>query len=239
MEIKTGFRSTHRNRNPISVRKSSDHPITSVSKPSPVKTTKFPQLVLLLLTLVIGLETDIAFANKPNILLAISDDQSWPHAGAYGDTTVSTSAFDRIAESGVLFTHAFCPASQCSPSRAALLTGRNIWQLEEAGTHASTFPNKFKPYTDILEANGYHVGYTGKPWAPGSWKDGGRSHNPAGHEYNEHTLTPPSKFISSTDYAANFEAFLEDRPDGAPFHFWLGVREPHRDYDPGSGVRKW
>ena len=174
---------------------------------------------------------------QPNILIALSDDQSWPHAGAYGDTTVSTPAFDRLAQSGVLFTHAFCPASQCSPSRAAFLTGRNIWQLEEAGTHASTFPKKFKVYTDLLEEQGYFVGYTGKPWAPGNWKAGGRPRNPAGREFNSHKLKPPSRFISSTDYAANFQSFLKQRPKGAPFHFWFGCREPHRDYDPGSAVR--
>jgi len=76
-------------------------------------------------------------AKRPNILLAISDDQSWPHAGAYGDQSVRTPAFDQLARNGVLFTHAFCPASQCSPSRASLLTGRNIWQLEEASIHVN------------------------------------------------------------------------------------------------------
>jgi len=107
--------------------------------------TKF----LSLLTLVAGLQATESFSSRPNILIVISDDQSWPHAGAYGDRTVETPAFDRIAEQGVLFTHAFCPASQCSPSRAALLTGLNIWQLAEAGTHASLFPLRFTAYTDI------------------------------------------------------------------------------------------
>ena len=45
---------------------------------------------------------------RPNILLAISDDQSWVHAGAYGNKQVKTPAFDRVASEGVLFTHAFC-----------------------------------------------------------------------------------------------------------------------------------
>src|SRR5262245_11838494 len=77
---------------------------------------------------------------RPNILIAIADDQSWVHTGAGSDKVVKTPAFDRVARSGVLFRNAFCPAPQCSPGRAALLTGRNIWQLEEAGTHASLFP---------------------------------------------------------------------------------------------------
>lgn len=178
-----------------------------------------------------------AGAAAPNILLVMADDQSWPHAGAYGDRTVQTPVFDRIAREGVLFTHSFCPASQCSPSRAALLTGRNIWQLEEAGQMSSTFPAKFTTYTDVLRAKGYHVGYTGKPWGPGNWQAGGRTTDPVGEEYNQKKLTPPSKFISDVDYAENFRAFLARRPAGAPFHFWFGSNEPHRDYDPGSGVR--
>jgi len=173
---------------------------------------------------------------RPNILLAIADDQSWPHAGAYGDRMVQTAAFDRVAREGVLFTRAYCPAPQCSPSRAALLTGRNIWQLEEAGTHGSLFPAKFKVYPELLAAAGYHVGYTGKPWAPGNWKAGGRSQNPAGPGYNRRTLTPPTKGISRNDYAGNFADFLAARPAGAPFCFWYGGHEPHRAYEAGSGV---
>jgi len=174
---------------------------------------------------------------RPNILLAISDDQSWPHAGAYGDTAVRTPTFDRVAREGVLFTHAFCPASQCGPSRSSLLTGRNIWQLEEAGTQASYFPAKFEVYPELLERVGYHIGYTGKPLAPGNWKDAGRKQNPAGKAYNEHRLEPPTSEISSCNYSANFAEFLEARPPDAPFCFWFGCHEPHRNFEDGSGVR--
>ena len=174
---------------------------------------------------------------RPNILLALSDDQSWPHASAYGDTSVRTPAFDRVAQAGVLFTHAFCPASQCSPSRACLLTGRNIWQLEEAGTQASSFPSKFKVYPELLEQSGYHVGYTGKPWGPGNWKVSGRRQNPAGPAYNQHRLKPPTNQISSCDYTTNFIAFLQACPPDAPFCFWFGCHEPHRNYKQGSGIQ--
>ena len=44
---------------------------------------------------------------RPNILFVIADDWSHPHAGAYGDGTVATPAFDRIAREGVLFRRAF------------------------------------------------------------------------------------------------------------------------------------
>ena len=80
--------------------------------------------------------TGAAVAQRPNILIAISDDQSYPHASAYGCAGIETPSFDRIAEAGVLFTRAFTPAPGCSPMRAAFLTGRHIWQLEAAGRGA-------------------------------------------------------------------------------------------------------
>ena len=112
-------------------------------------------------------------ARLPNILLAISDDQSYPHASAYGSGVVHTPGFDRIASEGILFNNAFSAAPGCSPSRASLLTGRHIWELEDAGSHASYFPSKFMAYTSIMDIKGYMVGYTGKGWGPGNWQDSG------------------------------------------------------------------
>ncbi len=176
-------------------------------------------------------------SERPNILLAISDDQSWPHAGAYGCEFVSTPAFDRIARQGALFTNGFCPAPQCSPCRAALLTGRNIWQNEEAGTHSSYFPTKLDVFTELLAQAGYHVGYTGKPWGPGNWADPGWPQNPAGREYNARKNEPPFDQMDDTDYAGNFDDFLNDRDPAQPFCFWYGSSEPHRAYENGIGVR--
>src|SRR5690606_32811157 len=76
---------------------------------------------------------------RPNILLVISDDQSYPYASAYGSRAIHTPGFDRVAREGVLFNNAFVASPGCSPSRAALLTGLNCWQIKEAGTHASSF----------------------------------------------------------------------------------------------------
>lgn len=179
-----------------------------------------------------------AAAEPPNILFAMADDWSYPHASAYGAPEVDTPAFDRIAKNGLLFHNAFTAAPQCSPNRAAILTGRHIWTLEEAGTHNSYFPTKFAVFPDLLEAAGYHIGYTGKGWGPGAWKDAGWSRNPAGPEYNERALDDvPAGGIRGTDYAGNFEAFLDARPDDAPFFFWYGASEPHRSYEQGSGIR--
>jgi len=69
---------------------------------------------------------------RPNILFCIADDWGFPHATAYGCSWVKTPNFDRVAQNGVLFNQAFTVNAKCAPSRAAILTGRYSFQLEEA-----------------------------------------------------------------------------------------------------------
>lgn len=152
--------------------------------------------------------------DAPNILFAFADDWGYPHAGIYGDETVRTPTFDRIAREGVLFTHAFVSSPSCTPSRGAVLTGQDFWRLGEAANLHSTLDKDIPVYPDLLESAGYHVGFTRKGWGPGKPERGGRARNPAGPKF------------------ANFEKFLSERPDGAPFCFWFGSVDPHRAYDP-------
>ena len=79
----------------------------------------------------------------------------------------------------VLFHTAISGSPGC-PSRASLLTGRYHWMIEHAGTHASKFDNKYATFPDMLEKAGYWIGYTGKGWGPGNYRDGGFKRNPAG-----------------------------------------------------------
>src|SRR5215475_7298800 len=104
--------------------------------------------------------------SRPNILVIVADDWSYPHAGVYGDKVVKTPNFDRVAREGALFTNAFCAAPSCTPSRASLLTGRAVHQLEEGGNLHAFLPAKFDTYPDLLEAAGYFVGYARKGWGP-------------------------------------------------------------------------
>ncbi|MEC9094909.1 MAG: sulfatase [Planctomycetota bacterium] len=176
-------------------------------------------------------------ADQPNILLCISDDQSYAHTGVQGDPVVKTPAFDRVAKEGLLFTRAFCDAPTCGPSRSAILTGQPIWRLEEAGNLHSTLPSKFITYTQVLRQAGYNVGYTGKGWSPGRLEPGGRTENPAGKQFAARRIKPNFKAMANLDYAGNFEDFLDETPKDKPFCFWLGTFEPHRAYEEGAGRR--
>ena len=184
--------------------------------PTTIRTASIAVAALLLLTGNGPAQTRQA---RPNILFVIADDWSYPHAGAYGDRTVATPAFDRVAREGVLFHRAFTAAPSCTPSRAAILTGRPPHQLAEGGNLWSFLPSRFDVFPDLLEKAGYAVGHTGKGWGPGQFEAGGRTRNPAGPRF------------------ANFQDFLAQRRDGQPFYFWYGSTDPHRPYDAGSGAK--
>jgi N-sulfoglucosamine sulfohydrolase len=158
-------------------------------------------------------------ARRPNVLLAIADDWSFPHASVYGDTLVRTPTFDRIAREGARFTHAFAAAPSCTASRAALLTGQAIHRLAEGGNLHGFLPRAHPVYPDLLEAAGYGVGFTGKGWGPGQFEPGGRTRNPAGPRFG------------------SVDEFLERRDKAKPFVFWFGSQDPHRPYDAGTGAQ--
>ena len=180
-----------------------------------------------------------AAGKGPNILFCIADDASYPHMSAYGCKWIQTPGFDRVAREGLLFNRAYTPNAKCAPSRSCVLTGRNSWQLEEAANHVPYFPDKFKTYPEALAKHGYFTGFTGKGWAPGAvGLIDGKPRQLAGPAYQKRTLKPPTGKISNKDYAANFQEFLDAKPDDKPFCFWFGAHEPHRAYEYGSGVAK-
>lgn len=178
-------------------------------------------------------------ANRPNILFVLADDWGCGDAGAYGRTWIQTPAFDRVAQDGLRFDQAYTPNAKCAPSRACLLTGRNSWQLKEAGNHGGFFPLEFTTYVEALGQHGYFVGMTGKGWAPGVALDAkGKTRPLTGRAFDQRTAPPPTDGISPNDYAANFQDFLDAAPKDGPWCFWFGCREPHRPYEYGSGAAK-
>ena len=177
------------------------------------------RLVLLLgAVLASGLGARQPAPSRPNILVIIADDWSYPNAGAYGDRVVNTPAFDRVAREGVLFRNAFAAAPSCTPSRASLLTGRAVHQLGEGGNLWGFLPSRFDVYPDRLESAGYVIGHTRKGWGPGNFQAGGRARNPAGPQF------------------ASFDEFYKQAPKDKPFCFWFGSTDPHRPYEKGTGA---
>ena len=85
----------------------------------------YPRLVCLVGLLTLGEAGSAAPAPsgaRPNLLVFISDDESWLERGIYGWNRVPTPHFDRVARAGALFTRGYASAPSCAPARAALLT---------------------------------------------------------------------------------------------------------------------
>jgi len=168
----------------------------------------------------LGTQSGCAMKKKrPNIMFCIADDWGMPHAGKYGDASVKTPTFDRIAEEGVLFNYAYVSSPSCSPSRNAILTGQYHWRLGEGANLHSTLDVDIPVYPLLLENAGYHVGHWRKCWGPGKLEVGGYV----------------DKHPGGKNYQGGFKKFIEARPDDVPFCFWLGATDPHRPYEKGSG----
>ncbi len=86
---------------------------------------KYIRSTLGLLSLGLGVTgATTSAANPPNIVLFLIDDMGWRDLGAYGSDYYRTPAIDRLAKEGVKFTDAYAACAVCTPSRAALLTGK-------------------------------------------------------------------------------------------------------------------
>jgi len=149
----------------------------------------------LLLTLT-GCQSPPATAGNraPNVLVLYVDDMGWNDLGCYGNDYHLTPAIDALCRAGMRFTSAYAPAPVCAPSRASLLTGRDVLghgiycvnEPERGHAEARAFespPNRTRlPLTiptmaDVLQAAGYRTGCYGKwhlghdgvdvsPWHP-------------------------------------------------------------------------
>lgn len=87
----------------------------------------FPLMRALLLPFSVLLLASLGFSAespKPNIVIIFCDDLGYGDLGCYGSPTIRTPHLDRMAAEGIRFTDFYVAASVCTPSRAALLTGR-------------------------------------------------------------------------------------------------------------------
>lgn len=112
---------------------------------------------------------DTAADPRPNILLIYTDDHGYGDVSAYGAEDVRTPNIDRLAEEGMLFTSMRANCTVCSPSRAALLTGRHQDRVGVPGVIRTRPENSwgyFDPsvptLADEMRGTGYHAAIIGK-----------------------------------------------------------------------------
>jgi len=104
---------------------------------------------------------------KPNILFIFADDQTWMSVNALGNPEVITPNLDKLAKSGVTFTHTYnmggWNGAVCIASRAMLNTGRFLWQAKKADENEySAMKDSGRFWSQMMQIAGYDTYMTGK-----------------------------------------------------------------------------
>jgi len=105
---------------------------------------------------------------RPNILIILTDDLGYGDLGCYGATRIKTPNLDRLAAQGLRFTTAYAPASTCTPTRYAILTGEYAWRQPPKKTSIldGDAPLCIEPgrptLASLLREAGYTTGVIGK-----------------------------------------------------------------------------
>ena len=146
------------------------------------------RVVLMAALLIAGISSSLhAQRPQPNIVLVMMDDLGYGDLGAYGGTDVRTPNADRLAREGVRFTDAYANGPVCTPTRAALITGRYPQRvgLEDVLGFSPADRERGLPVTGhslpaLLKGSGYATGLIGK-WHLG-WKP---EFGPNAHGFDE------------------------------------------------------
>lgn len=102
-------------------------------------------------------------ANRPNVVLVITDDQGYGDLGRHGNPVLRTPRLDRLAEQGVTLANYYV-SPVCSPTRASLLTGRYHLRTGAVDTYLgrSMMRGKETTLAEALRTAGYRTGIFGK-----------------------------------------------------------------------------
>lgn len=168
--------------------------------------------LLLVLAAVLGLGFGHAVTAQerrpPNVIVILVDDLGWSDLGCYGSTFHHTPHLDRLAREGVRFTDAYSACTVCSPTRAALLTGKHPARLHVTDWIAGhprpkarlrppnwslRLPEGEATLASVFKGAGYQTALVGK------WHLGGTNSRPQdfGFDVNlggDHRGQPPSYF---------------------------------------------
>jgi len=198
--------------------------------------------LLTLVALAAGGLSAAAGDGRPNILYIMADDHAAHAISAYGSKINKTPQIDRIAREGRRFSDCFVTNSICTPSRAAILTGKY--------SHINGVPvfNRFDgsqpTVAKYLQAAGYQTGMIGK-WHLGSDPTGFDYWNilPGQGVYFDPAFITRAGFQKHTGYCTDIITefaldFLKDRPRDKPFFLMCHHKAPHRPWQPDEKHRK-
>ncbi|MCC6352652.1 MAG: sulfatase-like hydrolase/transferase, partial [Verrucomicrobiae bacterium] len=113
-----------------------------------------PIWLLPMIALAPSLSTAASPAHKPSIIFLLADDLGWGDVGCYGANGVRTPHIDRLAAEGARFTQCYSNGPECSPTRAAFLTGR--YQQRVGGLECAIGIGGVGRYDDAIRLAGRH-----------------------------------------------------------------------------------
>ena len=216
---------------------------------------------LLLICLFITLYTPLLADSKPNFLIIFTDDHGYGDVSAYRESDVRTPSIDRIGAEGMLFTQMRANCTVCSPSRAALLTGRYPDRVGVPGVIRTQpenswgyFDPKVPTIADELKKSGYHTAIIGKwhlgldsPNTPnergfdffhgflGDMMDSYTTHLRHGINYmrrNAEVIQPQGHATNLfTQWATDYIQERASKPN-QPFFLYLAYNAPHFPIEP-------
>jgi len=190
------------------------------------------------------LTMDQAPSSRPNILFIMTDDHAAHAISAYGSKINKTPHLDKLAGEGIRLDRCFVTNSICTPSRAAILTGK--YSHKNGVPVFNRFDGSQQTVAKLLQSAGYHTGMFGK-WHLGSdptgfdrWKilpGQGAYHDPVFY-----TSSARKKEMGyCTDLITDFSIdFLDQRPKDKPFFLMCHQKAPHRNWQPREDKKaKW
>ena len=186
-------------------------------------------ILAVLLASISGVEASQTTA-KPNIILILADDLGYGELGCYGGKDAPTPNLDAMAKAGARFTSGYVTCPVCSPTRAALLTGKyqhrfghenNIaqsWELEHP--ELMGLPVEEKTIADRLRATGYRTSCIGK-WHLGAHEN----FHPQQRGFDEFFgFLEGGRAYLSDDHPGNF--YFKSTPPFKPVHFKEAGKSP-------------
>ena len=140
-------------------------------------------LLVLIAIIMVGAAPAPLPAERPNIVLAMADDQGWGETGYNRHPYLQTPVLDEMAASGLRFDRFYAAAPNCSPTRTSILTGRHPNRSGVFAPNHTTRPEE-TTIAQILRSAGYRTGHFGK-WHVGAVKADSPT-NPARMGYEEY-----------------------------------------------------
>ena len=205
--------------------------------------------VLLILIAALSLASHAIAAKPPNIVLIISDDQSWTDYSFMGHEAIETPNIDRLAKQSRLFKRGYVPSSLCCPSLASMITGlyphqtkitgneppmppegRNSEQYRKQVQECVSFIDDLPTLPRLLAKRGYVSHQSGK-WWQGHYSRGGFSHGMTHGDPKRGGRHGDVGLKIGREGMDEIFDFIEDAGD-KPFFDWYAPVLPHTPHNP-------